>query len=1443
MRIFLKTLYLSLFLELFLSFHANAQILLPKFEPPTPLDSLNSEAEESMAIPFLSGNSIYFVRTYVDGTAKQRRQAQDIWSAERNNGVWGMPRNLFKQANDYGNNAVIGVSQDGEKVYLFNSIQSRRKLSKGLASITKEDDGEWGDLEKIEIEGLKIGEGYYSFYVNPDETIMMISMAPNVSTLDEDLFVSLRQADGSWGEVIHLGEIINTPNYEISPYIAEDGRTLYFSSNGHGGQGSADIFVSYRLDSTWKNWTTPLNMGPPINSYGFDAYFTIANNEEIYFSSNRDGEYSDLFYTRITRQLAFDDVITDTTVQIVETAPDENMVSGQFYMEGLPVENVTLEILNEAGEVIEVIETDETGEFSYSKLDPDKNYVIRVAAEDKSEYGAGQIYFTDDEGEKTGRFVSDEDGNYAEKGEPFNKQVFQGVYNYEELPVAQAKLVVVDGNGFPLDTITTDEYGNFTYDGLSEGEEFTLVPLETESKELENLDIVLQDENGEELESLPVTLETIKIEPMATIDVEDEESFVVQSQFVFEGEPVENLTLEIYDEEGNLLEEVETDEYGNFSYSKLDPEKNYVIKVAAEDQSEYGGGNIYMIDDDGNKTGKYVEDEEGNFAEEGEPADVETFSGVYTYNDSVVGGATLIVVDENGFPMDTITTDSEGSFKYESLHTDEKYSIVPAEVEDMSLEDIDVFISDDLGNEIERIPVTEEIIAKMPMRKMKDEGKKEAEPITVYSQFTLEGLPVENVKLEIYNEAGDLIDEVVTDPYGMFSYSKLDPDEHYIIKIAEQDTDDFSSGTVYFVDKAGNKTGRYVKGDSTSFAESVESVKKDPIQGVYSYEDKPVAKAALGVMDENGFILDTIYTDESGSFKYEDAAENENYSVVIMDSDNVKEDKLELYLTDENGTRVQDIDPKLGLMVRRPVVSLMDKTVVYSQLTLKGLPVDNVKLEIYDEKGVLVDEVYTDEFGMFSYTKLNPEENYIIKIAVEDANDYSGSRVYFVDDEGNKTGRYEKDEEEDGFIERVDDAEKEKITGVYTYEDKAQDNVALGIFDENGFLIDTVYTTNDGSFEFSGLDSNEAFSVVVMDSEEIDRDELEIFLTDGEGEKIKAEPIQEGLMVRKPMMSIVDKSIIRGQFIYQGLPVENVKLEIYSEDGVFIDEVTTDSYGTFVYTKLKWDEHYVVKIPDDDQDFFSQGRIYFTDDEGNKTGRFVETNEGEFSEAAKDDEKQKLQGKYTYNDEPVRNSGLIVVDENGVPIDTFYTDNEGQFEFFVMDEDEEIAVIPMKAKNVLLNKIDMYLTDDAGDRIKTLVVQMPKKEILQTKDAGIAKRKSETSETYAAANTNNVFIYFKFNQYILSFNDKRILDLVVDVMNSYQEATVKLIGHTDNIGSPEVNYRFGESRARSARRYLTQKGIGNDRITIESRGEENPIATNKTEEGRAKNRRVEVELN
>ena len=81
-----------------------------------------------------------------------------------------------------------------------------------------------------------------------------------------------------------------------SPFMAEDGKTLYFSSDGYKGYGGADIYVSFKLDDTWGRWSEPENLGPGINKDGNDEYFSIpATGQNLYFTRGEKGEDTDIF--------------------------------------------------------------------------------------------------------------------------------------------------------------------------------------------------------------------------------------------------------------------------------------------------------------------------------------------------------------------------------------------------------------------------------------------------------------------------------------------------------------------------------------------------------------------------------------------------------------------------------------------------------------------------------------------------------------------------------------------------------------------------------------------------------------------------------------------------------------------------------------------------------------------------------------------------------------------------------------------------------------------------------------------------------------------------------------------------------------------------------------------------------------------------------------------
>lgn len=102
----------------------------------------------------------------------------------------------------------------------------------------------------------------------------------------KDIWVS-RFENGLWQVPENLGPTINTPFDETAPFIASDNVTLYFTSNGHGGMGGNDIYLSRRGPSGWQE---PQNLGPPLNTEFEEVSLCLApDGQKAYFSSNRPG--------------------------------------------------------------------------------------------------------------------------------------------------------------------------------------------------------------------------------------------------------------------------------------------------------------------------------------------------------------------------------------------------------------------------------------------------------------------------------------------------------------------------------------------------------------------------------------------------------------------------------------------------------------------------------------------------------------------------------------------------------------------------------------------------------------------------------------------------------------------------------------------------------------------------------------------------------------------------------------------------------------------------------------------------------------------------------------------------------------------------------------------------------------------------------------------------
>ena len=101
---------------------------------------------------------------------------------------------------------------------------------------------------------------------------------------------------------------------------------------------------------------------------------------------------------------------------------------------------------------------------------------------------------------------------------------------------------------------------------------------------------------------------------------------------------------------------------------------------------------------------------------------------------------------------------------------------------------------------------------------------------------------------------------------------------------------------------------------------------------------------------------------------------------------------------------------------------------------------------------------------------------------------------------------------------------------------------------------------------------------------------------------------------------------------------------------------------------------------------------------------------------------------------------------------------------------------------------------------------------------------------------------FHTGGYNLSGDIYSSLNSVAKILNEYPKSSLRIIGHTDSVGSAESNLTLSEERAESVSEYLNKRGIKSGRLSTRGYGERRPIASNETKNGRAANRRVEISI-
>lgn len=202
---------------------------------------------------------------------------EDVYVSYNNGGSWSKPENLGSPVNTSTHDACIALSPDGSQLFIYTDANG------GDIMVSTLKGKKWTKPENL---GSPVNSksSELSVSISADGRTLYFSSDRDGGFGGMDLYMCTKQGKG-WSEPINLGPSINTEYDEDAPFIHPDGRTLYFSSRGHSTMGGYDIFKSTRDGN---NWTTPENLGYPINSADDDVYFVLsANNKHGYYASKK----------------------------------------------------------------------------------------------------------------------------------------------------------------------------------------------------------------------------------------------------------------------------------------------------------------------------------------------------------------------------------------------------------------------------------------------------------------------------------------------------------------------------------------------------------------------------------------------------------------------------------------------------------------------------------------------------------------------------------------------------------------------------------------------------------------------------------------------------------------------------------------------------------------------------------------------------------------------------------------------------------------------------------------------------------------------------------------------------------------------------------------------------------------------------------------------------
>lgn len=272
----------------------------------TRVKALNSKSSD-FGVAWISNNynDIIFTSTREGGVAREKdaitgQHFSDFYYTRQDkNDNWDKPELVDEEGgiNSNGSEGMPFFTKSFSDVYFTRCPNDKKRQSGCQIMKSRRSGTSFSEATVVEIAGIDSLDVVGHPTLNSDESIMYFVSDRQGGFGGKDIWMTMKDESGKFGRPFNLGDIVNSPGDEMFPFLRND-TTLYFSSDGHGGMGGLDIFMT-TMDSTGV-WSKPVNMKYPINSIGNDFSIIFHPTEERGFlASNRDsrnGMDDDIYY-------------------------------------------------------------------------------------------------------------------------------------------------------------------------------------------------------------------------------------------------------------------------------------------------------------------------------------------------------------------------------------------------------------------------------------------------------------------------------------------------------------------------------------------------------------------------------------------------------------------------------------------------------------------------------------------------------------------------------------------------------------------------------------------------------------------------------------------------------------------------------------------------------------------------------------------------------------------------------------------------------------------------------------------------------------------------------------------------------------------------------------------------------------------------------------------